>query len=196
MEPRKFEVQIKGVDRILFARDLRLDDEQPPEPTKAEKEDLVAYGLKYYKRRAHFHTDGFAIIPSVCFRQALTDSQTRNKNPIAIGTIKDMRAIFTSGIRFDNPLYLLKNNQKATADDFEPLKTLLGQKGKTNIAVRPVLSNWSCNITGVLIDDFINESNFTKAWQWIGLYNGLGTWSVRAGGIYGVFTVAKVKIDT
>lgn len=195
MEQRKLHCEIKGVGSILFCKNIQLYKEAE----KKKTETYDQHDERVWKMRAHYDSKGNVIIPSEIIIRSLFHSQKKTNNPIKPSDKKqnDMRYYFNVGLYIDN-VYIKngKKQEKMTKEDLLPNRAIVYIKGKdAKPIIRPMINNWSCEITGTVVSPFINEENLEEALSWVGAFCGWGSWSTRVGGQYGRFIVEKLKIE-
>jgi hypothetical protein len=155
---------------------------------KEVKEKTDAYTLRTWKELAHYDDKGFMMIPSVCFKKAVTSMAGLEKEKIEGKGNQEWGRRFKTGIRVVNGIRLPHKRETLKCDTF----AMKRKDGKSVTVMFPVANEWEGGVEFHLYDSTITKEVFERYVREAGVRIGVGQGRVENGGENGCWEVKKV----
>lgn len=186
---RTFEVHLKSISQYSQSKykDPRLD------PMR-EGESQDAYEERTWRDRMHTTAEGKVFMPPLPFKLALAETARLLQLKVPGKKGQTWNAHFLKGIQPINGLTLPVKKEDVVGEAyFVPSD---GKKGGTTRVRRifPMIPFWEGKVSFLITDDEITEDIFRTVVEKAGILNGVGRYTPRVGGSYGMWRIEGIKV--
>lgn len=160
---------------------------------KLDGENPVDYEQRTWRERIHYDVDDNVIIPSIMFKNAISEAAKFMSIPIPGNARAKYTKHFEAGVLCTDGITLdIKKNDVSAERLFVPSD---GRRGGTTRVEKtfPYIPRWSGEVTFFIVDDVITESVFEKVVVGAGQFIGVGRWRPKNNGIYGRFKLNSIE---
>jgi len=158
-----------------------------------EGESHEDYEKRTWRERCHVDKDGFVFIPPMAFKKSLDSAAKYAKKKIKGQGQATWTKKFESGVVVEEGLTLpVKKDDIPGHWQPVPPNGVAGD-GKRVLKCFPNVPEWEGDVTFYILEDQITESIFTEMLGVSGKFIGVGCWRPERRGMWGRFTVEKVK---
>jgi len=159
---------------------------------KLEKEGPDAYERRTWRNKLHAMPDGRIFIPPMAFKNCLSEAAKYLGMQIPGKGKSTFTKHFEAGVLVTEPLVL-----PTKAADAEGLWLLVPASGRRGDGKRvqkcfPFISEWSGNVTFLILDETITEAVFKYHLDQAGKFIGIGYFRPRNNGFWGRFALDKL----
>jgi hypothetical protein len=196
VENMKF--KLKSITPLLFnRRSFMLDKLQDPslEQKDKPKESKLDYELRICKEKAYYDEKGHLDFPSQYFLAAFKESQRQTRCPIVPegGKKKGTLLNYLSAILVSD-LHLPQKREDL--QDFATIVCLQqGMKKMSMPCVRPKLPSWEGLLEITSASECVTLKQVQPMVEYCGKFLGIGDWTPRCSGRFGMFEVVKASSD-
>lgn len=185
---KTYEVALESTTPIIFSR--KLEEIEYP---KKEREQADAYDLRIWPEKAHYNTDGKAVIPAVYFKRALEECAKFLGLPIKGKGKATYTKHFLSGVQILGDLVTDKAKGELTCT---PISCNVdGKRGSGSRVTRrfPILPKWKGSVIVMVVDELITEDVLREHLNKAGLLIGIGSFRISKGNSNGGFKLGELK---
>lgn len=201
---KTYEAVLESTTPIIFSR--KLEEIEYP---KKEREQADPYDLRIWPEKAHYNTDGRAVIPAVYFKRALEECAKFLGLPIKGKGKATYTKHFLSGVQILGDLALDVTREtingiatgKCAADGcgcamVVPISCNVdGKRGSGSRVTRrfPAVSRWKGKLLILVVDELITEDVLREHLGKAGLLIGIGSFRISKGNSNGGFRLVELK---
>lgn len=180
-------ITIEGIAPLRFSK--RHD------APKLTGESADAYDQRTVMEKAHWNDDGSKlVIPATMMRSAIVGGASYDGEKIKGRGNRTWASKFKAGIAImsDIETSVLREDVK-TVSIYCDSQGGKGVGGKSVLRRFPQAVSWSATFELWILDPEITEDKVKKMIELAGMFNGLGTWAPRVGGMNGRFVLTALK---
>ena len=186
----KITCRITGAAPISFSR--------PIQSEKSTGESHDAFEKRTWRERTHRTKDGEAFICPMALKNCLSEVAKYLQESVPGKGKSTYTRFFEAGVMVMDEMLL-----GVQADDIPGERLLVPSSGRRGDGTRvwkrfPVLQEWSTNATIYVLDPMLQDKP-EKVAEYLGFagkFIGMGRWRPRNNGLYGRFTVDRLKYET
>lgn len=153
---------------------------------------------RIWRDKALVDADGYVVFNPAAMMFAITEGAKRLGKRAGKGNAT-WTAPFKSAVVIPKQFHVLDaKGEKIHRDDTEMVSIHAHGDGKRTCTTRvtrrfPVINDWTAVFEATVLDAEISTDVFVRALATAGIYNGIGRWSPRAGGVNGRWTVDRCE---
>ena len=186
---RSFKVKIKGVTPYMQHRmdDATLEAWEKSRGKIIERKELVDEDIKRATFHSYMDDDGQFFIPSEHIRGALINAGAFVKSKVG-NSRKSMKNVVAA-------MFFIAEEKVYLKDEFViDKRSAVNKNVKARIiTVRPKWEKWEVEFTLNIDNDSITDETITEILEYAGSYCGIGSFRPTNNGMFGRFTVEKMK---
>lgn len=158
---------------------------------KSKKETHAKYEERIWREKCHTNGDGVIVIPGIAFKRSIETAARFLSVKIPGKGNATYTKHFKAGILVTDSLSI-----KVKKKDVECEKVFMdigGKKGSAAMLSFPIVREWCGFLSYYIIDDTIGKEIFEQHLREAGDFIGVGRWRPENGGLFGRYSVEKIK---